>query len=97
STLAASAAAKIAATITTKIASADRTESDSINTDAFLREAFSTVLCVEPNVDELALAAEAFDQFVEAAKVRKHADPESQARTNLIHALLNHNDFITIR
>ncbi|MCA9219791.1 MAG: DUF1553 domain-containing protein, partial [Planctomycetales bacterium] len=97
STLAASAASKIAATITTKIASANARESDSIKTDAFLREAFSTVLCVEPNVDELALAADAFDQFVEAAKVRKHADPESQARTNLIHALLNHNDFITIR
>lgn len=103
STLAASAAAKIATTIVARIESADATTPDSAksgsasSTDAFLQEAFSTVLCVEPSPDELTLAKEAWHQFVEAAKARKHADPDSQARTNLIHALLNHNDFITIR
>ena len=50
-----------------------------------------------PTPAEHALCAESLAQFLTAAKERKSAQPEAKARAALVHALLNHNDFITIR
>jgi hypothetical protein len=79
---------------------------------AFLRAAFEQVLGRDPSAAELSASA-AFlarqtalfrQQKTEIAAASKAAgsdgpstDPEVRARENLVHALLNHNDFITVR
>ena len=42
-------------------------------------------------------ALDALAQLTAAAKLKNRPSPETQARTNLIHALVNHNDFVTVR
>jgi hypothetical protein len=63
----------------------------------FLRAAFLTVLAIEPSEAELALAAEGLARLSAAARQKGRPQPEASARTSLIHALINHNDFVTIR
>ena len=80
--------------------------------EAFIRAAFSTVLCRDCNTEELSacadfLAAQAnllaqpekLSQFDSKAKTKTPPakDPSQRARENLIHVLINHNDFITVR
>jgi len=67
------------------------------NDAAFIHSAFLTVLGVPPNDAEQAVAAAALTHFAKAAEAAKRPHPQQQARVNLIHALLNHNDFVTIR
>jgi hypothetical protein len=80
--------------------------------DAFLRSAFETILCREPTPDEL-LACSDFlsDQSAAlanpaslspfsagpSASIAPSADPALRARENLVHVLLNHHDFVTLR
>jgi hypothetical protein len=61
----------------------------------FARVAFETVLAAAPTGEELAACAEALQEWRGLAKGRP--DAARRARANLVHALLNHNDFITIR
>ncbi|HYT90205.1 MAG TPA: DUF1553 domain-containing protein, partial [Gemmataceae bacterium] len=61
----------------------------------FARTAFETVLAATPTSEELVACEEALRQWRELAKGRP--DIVRRARGNLIQALLNHNDFITIR
>lgn len=63
----------------------------------FIQRAFLTVLADEPSAAEQAAAAEALVALTESATRQNRPDPAAQARINLIHALLNHNDFITVR
>jgi hypothetical protein len=80
--------------------------------DAFVRFAFERVLARSPTADELAVAAaflqqqsqtlaaagDALGEPAAAADPQKPAaDPRLRARENLVHVLLNHNDFVTIR
>lgn len=78
----------------------------------FVAAAFERILCRPPNDEERALCLEflaaqarrfadpaalvAFASGPENA-VKPSADPAQRARENLIHVLLNHNDFLTIR
>ncbi len=89
SRLASTAAAKVAERLVQAAASA--------SDDAFIRTTFTTLLATAPAPAEHALCAESLAQFLTAAKERKSAQPEAKARAALVHALLNHNDFITIR
>ena len=63
----------------------------------FTRAAFLTVLAVEPTESEQSLVADALRRLTAAAQLNNRPNPAAHARTNLIHALLNHNDFVTIR
>ena len=65
--------------------------------DDFINSAFLTVLSVEPSVSERATVREALARFADVARRKSQPHPEMQARGRLIHALLNHNDFVTIR
>lgn len=56
---------------------------------AFIRTAFRALLGQEPRPDELADCLDAMREW--------GAQTPARARVNLVHALLNHNDFITIR
>jgi hypothetical protein len=61
----------------------------------FIREAYLTLLAYEPDRDEIAACQDALARWREILRGRPDAD--RQARRQLVHALLNHNDFVTIR
>jgi hypothetical protein len=63
----------------------------------FVRDGFLTVLSVAPSEAEQAAALDALTRLTEAAGRKGLPDPGARAKAHLIHALLNHNDFITIR
>ncbi len=83
SALASAMAEKIAARITA-------TRPDLSDSD-WVREAFLTVLASEPTPEELAISVEALQQLQELAS------GQTTARPQFILALLNHNDFVTVR
>jgi mono/diheme cytochrome c family protein len=84
---------EMAGRITRRVEAACPTPSDS----DFLRTAFTTVLSVEPTADEQATLAELLNRMTELAITMNRPDAKSAARVNVVQALLNHNDFITIR
>jgi hypothetical protein len=78
----------------------------------FIANAFETVLDQTPSADELAASdkflREQTELLADAAKLNKFksgsipevapsADPHLRARESLVHALLNHTEFVTIR
>ena len=65
--------------------------------EEFIDAAFLTTLCSLPSEAERAVMVEALASFTDVAKRNKRPDPSAQARAHLIHALLNHNDFVTVR
>ena len=89
SALASAMAEKIAARITA--ARPDLSDSD------WVREAFLTVLASKPTLDELAISVEALTQFQQLAADANPSLPLDSARVQFILALVNHNDFITVR
>lgn len=63
----------------------------------FIRAAFLTVLSVEPSSEEQLLANQGLTRLTAIAQQKKRENPAAHARTSLVLALLNHNDFVTIR
>ncbi len=62
----------------------------------FVRAAFGLVLCAEPTPEELATCLEALAELRGAAK-GTDAERAKRARLQLVQALVNHNDFVTVR
>jgi len=63
----------------------------------FIRAAFETLLACEPTAAEQAECDQALARLSDLLKRQKQLDRERRARGILVHALLNHNDFVTIR
>jgi mono/diheme cytochrome c family protein len=63
----------------------------------FVRTAFAAILTVEPTSAEQSEMSEILSRMTELARAKKRPNPEALARINLLQALLNHNDFITVR
>jgi hypothetical protein len=63
----------------------------------FIRAAFETVLCSRPTAEEQVECEQALTQWKALASGDKQPAVVLRARANLVHALLNHNDFVTIR
>jgi hypothetical protein len=77
----------------------------------FVQEAFDTILNRPPSSDEQTtcvtflseqaqrLAAPGLSAFTAGpvASVQPSTDPKQRARENLVHVLMNHNDFLTVR
>jgi mono/diheme cytochrome c family protein len=63
----------------------------------FAHDAFLAVLAVEPTGPEQAAVLDALAAFAEASRRAGRPDPSTRARVGLVHVLLNHNDFVTIR
>lgn len=61
----------------------------------FIRAAFETILAAPPGREELAECAQALQELGRLLRDRPYA--ARRARADLVHALLNHNDFITVR
>ena len=83
---------KLAGSAAEKIAS--RLANDVLPKD-FKRVSFTWLLGYAPTVAELAACEQALERWVEVNNMRP--DAHHRARTQLIQALLNHNDFVTIR
>lgn len=83
---------KLAVDMADKIAS--RLE-NAVEAKAFAREAFAWVLGYAPTANELAACEQAMERWIALNKMRP--DASHRARAHLIQALLNHNDFVTIR
>ena len=64
---------------------------------SFVKAAFSTVLACSPSVNEQAECEQALQELQDLATREKRTNPILHARITLIGALLNHNDFVTIR
>jgi hypothetical protein len=64
---------------------------------AFAKAAFETVLGTTPTADELAACVEGLAEFRAANATGTPADRTRRARGLLVQALVNHNDFVTVR
>ncbi len=80
----------LASAMSEKIAARITTAQPDLNDSDWVREAFLTVLASEPTPEELAISVEALTQFQKLVTA-------ANAREQFILALLNHNDFVTVR
>ncbi len=91
---------KLALTMSRRITAGLRTALGDATDDQFITTAFETVLQVQPTEEESAACLAMLKETAAAlakSKPAKGAGPADRARENLVHALLNHNDFVTIR
>jgi hypothetical protein len=64
---------------------------------AFARAAFELVLCDSPSAAEQAECEWALAELTALLKKQGRPDARRRARGDLVHALVNHNDFLTVR
>jgi len=64
---------------------------------AFVKAAFELILGSSPTADELKVSVEALAELRTELKDVKEPDRGKRARAQLVQALLNHNDFVTVR
>ncbi|HUE69345.1 MAG TPA: DUF1553 domain-containing protein [Pirellulaceae bacterium] len=64
---------------------------------AFITAAFETILSRPPSEQEMAVSIEFLAVQRQTLAAAKIADPINRSRESLVHALLNHNDFVTVR
>ena len=65
--------------------------------EIFLERAFLAVLASRPDPQERAACLETLAKLEAIARNDERPDPRARARDSLVHALLNHNDFVTVR
>jgi hypothetical protein len=63
----------------------------------FTTAAFETVLGTSPTKDELATCLEAITELRSALKDVKEPEQTKRVRLQVVQALINHNDFVTVR
>jgi len=86
-------ALKMSRLITARIQKTQAQKSDR----EFVEVAFETLLLTPPTSDEMSACLDAIQETLQLLKKRGQKQPTLRARENLVHALLNHNDFITVR
>lgn len=86
-------ATEVAQKIAIRLAAAN----PAMTTEQFIREAFLNILSVEPTPAEQSAAQQALTQLTELMTRTNRNDPVGLARVSIIQALLNHNDFVTVR
>jgi hypothetical protein len=80
-----------------KIATRLQAQPENATDAAFIRAAFVTVLAASPNAEEQAACQQALEAWSKIGSPANTPATTLRARTNLVHALLNHNDFVTVR
>jgi hypothetical protein len=68
-----------------------------VDDQSFVNAAFEAILCLPPDGDERTACLETLARVKQLLVARQHPQPDLRAREDLVHALLNHNDFVTIR
>jgi mono/diheme cytochrome c family protein len=87
---------KLAMTATAKLAARLGAKVNAKGDAEFVAAAFALVLCAEPTYDELVTCLDALRELRGAAQGTE-AERAKRARLQLVQALLNHNDFVTVR
>jgi hypothetical protein len=64
--------------------------------EAFIRRAYSYVLGISASAEEISACSRAMEAWRQAAS-SSEKDASAEARSNLVWALINHNDFVTLR
>ena len=85
---------ELAMTLSRKLAA--RLEASGAAEDFTVR-AFEAILSRAPTPAEVEVCAKMLGETEALLRYGKHAEPARRARENLVHALVNHNDFITVR
>jgi hypothetical protein len=80
-----------------KIAARISAELPEGNDSEFINAAFALVLGRAADPEELAACLEFRAELMELETVKKAPDPASVVHARLVHALLNQNDFVTVR
>lgn len=88
---------KVSLQMARKIAAEIRQQHPELSDEKFVQLAYEKILCLEPTPEEQAICLSALENTQAVLKTEKKQDPIWRSRENLVHALLNHNDFITIR
>ena len=88
---------QLAIRMSDKIASSLSKEIKPASREAFVDLAFETLLARTPDTEERRECLEFCGKLEAILKNEKIADVEQRIRGRLVHALLNHNDFISIR
>lgn len=65
--------------------------------EEFVRSAFQLILAADPSKAEIDLLTAALTQLTDIGAQKKTPNAAANARMQIVHALLNHNDFVTIR
>ena len=84
---------EVAEKIAARIQAAEPTLSES----DWIRQAFRMVLSCDPTDEEVAISVSALSQLTQLGTEAKHPSPSDLARSQFLQALLNHNDFVTVR
>lgn len=88
---------KFAIAASESIANALNSRLGKASDDEFISSAFDLLLAAKPNDAELQASRDAIAEWGKALKEAKHPDPVAKARANLVHALVNLNDYVTVR
>ena len=88
---------KLAQTSGAKINDKLHAKLGAVDDQKFVTAAFETVLGTSPTKDELATCVEALAELRTALKDVKEPDRTKRARLQVVQALINHNDFVTVR
>lgn len=65
--------------------------------EEFIRNSFALVLATEPTKSETEVSLAALQQLTKLLSDQKRPEPAKNARVQVLQAILNHNDFVTIR
>jgi hypothetical protein len=63
----------------------------------FIQASFRLLLGSEPNDAEIAQCLDIFAAWNSANPAKQNAGGNARARLLLVHSLINHNDFVTVR
>lgn len=80
-----------------KIAARLSEESPGADDAVFIDAAFEAALCRLPDAEERTTCLESLSRIKQLLAAKNHPRADARAREDLVHALLNHNDFVTIR
>jgi len=65
--------------------------------EVYVAGVFKLILTTSPSANEIAACLAALNEWRGVLTTQKHPDPAAKARADLVIALLNHNDFVTVR
>src|SRR4051812_11086667 len=88
---------KFALTMAAKLNDKLHARLGNVDDAAFVTAAFETILGTSPTADERAACEAALAELRGVVKDLKEPDRAKRARLQLVQALLNHNDFVTVR
>ncbi len=80
-----------------RLAAALVASNDSGDASDLITAAFETILCRPPTDEERSVCGEYLESQLQSVTANDNAVARSRACTGLVHVLINHNDFVTVR